>query len=287
MVTRIINSYGVLSVIHLAAQPIVTTASRNPIDIFESNIEGTWTILDAVRGLASVKTALVISSAKVYGNQSEDKLPCSEDYPMQGIFPYDCSKACVDHLVHCYWHTYFFDSETRVGVARCVNFYGGGDFNRRRFIPEKILQGLCGETAEVWDWKNTRQFLYVIDGAMAHLLLEYNLPKLDKKEEIAFNFGADSPINLIDLAHEIESLTDLKLQIKHDNEKDYAPREILHEWVSSDRSETLLGWKPIYSLQEGLESTKRWYDVFNGSGQGLSSITLQLLNEYLEEYNRR
>src|SRR5206468_2353922 len=91
---RILGEYEIDTVIHLAAQTIVGIANRNPISTFDSNIRGTWVLLEACRRSPLVKQVVVASSDKAYG--SHDKLPYDEDAPLQGQHPYDVSKSCAD-----------------------------------------------------------------------------------------------------------------------------------------------------------------------------------------------
>src|SRR6185295_16217607 len=138
-VERALGEYEVDTVIHLAAQTIVGIANRNPISTFESNIRGTWVLLEACRRSPLVKQIVVASSDKAYGEH--DKLPYDEDAALQGRHPYDVSKSCADLISQTYAKTF----NAPVAVTRCGNFYGGGDLNFNRIVPGTIRSVLRNE----------------------------------------------------------------------------------------------------------------------------------------------
>src|SRR5207249_2645277 len=132
-VERAVNEHEVDSVIHLAAQPIVGAANRSPLPTFESNIRGTYNLLEACRvhsGL--VRRVVVASSDKAYGDQGKDAY--REDAPLLARNPYDVSKACADLLAQSFAHSY----DMPIAIARCGNIYGGGDLNWNRIVPGTI-----------------------------------------------------------------------------------------------------------------------------------------------------
>ena len=133
------GEYEVDTVLHLAAQTIVGVANRNPVGTFQTNVAGTWSLLEACRRSPKVKQIVVASSDKAYGDQ--EHLPYDEGTPLQGRHPYDVSKSCADLISQAYAHTYGLP----VAVTRCGNFYGGGDLNWSRIIPGTIRSILRGE----------------------------------------------------------------------------------------------------------------------------------------------
>ena len=126
---RVLGEHEIDTVIHLAAQAIVSIANRNPVSTFETNIGGTWCLLEACRRSASVKQIVVASSDKAYGDQ--EVLPYDEQTPLQGQHPYDVSKSCADLISHTYAKTY----KLPVAITRCGNFYGGGDLTEEPDSP--------------------------------------------------------------------------------------------------------------------------------------------------------
>src|SRR5258707_15199 len=167
---RTLGEYEIDTVIHLAAQTIVGIANRNPISTFETNIQGTWALLEACRRSPKVKQIVLASSDKAYGDQ--EKLPYDESTPLQGRHPYDVSKSCADLIGQTYAHTY----RLPVVITRCGNFYGGGDLNWNRIIPGTIRSLLRQERPVVRsDGQFVRDYFYVEDGAAAYMHLAEQL----------------------------------------------------------------------------------------------------------------
>ncbi|HXN88141.1 MAG TPA: NAD-dependent epimerase/dehydratase family protein, partial [Methylocella sp.] len=155
---RALNEYEIETVLHLAAQPIVGTAYRNPRSTFEANIRGTWNLLDACREISTVKRIIVASSDKAYGNA--ERLPYDESMPLLGRHPYDVSKSCADLIAQSYHLTYGLP----VSITRAANFYGGGDLNFNRIIPGTIRSVLNGSSPILRsDGTMVRDYIYVRD----------------------------------------------------------------------------------------------------------------------------
>jgi CDP-glucose 4,6-dehydratase len=248
-VLRALNEYEVETVFHLGAQTIVGTASRSPLSTFESNIKGTWVLLEACRQLPKlVKRVLVASSDKAYG--SHDKLPYTEDAPLVGRFPYDVSKSCADLIALSYFHTY----KLPVAVTRCGNLYGGGDLNFNRLVPGTIRSLLDDERPIIRsDGTYIRDYFYVREAylALADRMLE---PRFHGE---AFNFGTEQPMSVIELVTLITRLMErTKLEPIIQNE---ASHEIPAQYLDCSKAKRLLEWKPARTLEQGLRETIDWY----------------------------
>ena len=179
---RTLNEYEIDTVFHLGAQTIVSIANRNPLSTFESNIKGTWNILEACRRVATVSRVVVASTDKAYGEQ--ETLPYDEKFPLLGSHPYDVSKSCADLVSQAYHKTY----QLPVCVTRCGNFYGGGDLNFNRIVPGTIKSVLNNETPIIRsDGTYIRDYFYILDAVEAYLLLAEKIDSLDIHGE-AFNF---------------------------------------------------------------------------------------------------
>jgi CDP-glucose 4,6-dehydratase len=248
---RVLGEYEIDTVIHLAAQTIVTIANRNPVSTFETNIRGTWSLLEACRRSPRVRQVVVASSDKAYGDQ--ETLPYSEKMPLQGRHPYDVSKSCADMITQTYAETY----QLPVVISRCGNFYGGGDLNWNRIIPGTIRSVLRGLRPVIRsDGKYIRDYFYVEDGAIAYMLLA---EKLAEKPEVgghAFNFSYENQINVLGIVQKILKLMDSNLEPEILNQ---APNEILHQYLSAEKARQILDWRPQFSLEEGLIKTINWY----------------------------
>lgn len=248
---RTLGEYEVDTVIHLAAQTIVGIANRNPVSTFESNIRGTWLLLEACRRSPLVKQIVVASSDKAYGEH--DRLPYTEDSPLQGRHPYDVSKSCADLICQTYAHTY----ELPVVVTRCGNFYGGGDWNFNRIVPGTIRSVLRGERPIIRsDGTFIRDYFYVEDGSAAYLHLAECLARQPELRGEAFNFSTELQMTALDLVRRIIRLMGSDLEPKILNQ---AQNEIRHQYLSAAKARRVLGWKPLFTLDEGLKRTIAWY----------------------------
>ncbi len=254
LLERSLGEYDIDTVIHLAAQTIVGVANRNPASTFETNIQGTWCLLEGCRRSPGVRQVVVASSDKAYGDQ--DRLPYDEQTPLQGQHPYDVSKSCADLIAHTYAKTYGLP----VAVSRCGNFYGGGDLNWNRIIPGTIRSVVRGNRPVIRsDGNYVRDYFYVEDGAAAFMLLAEALAgRADLRGE-AFNFSNELQITVLELVGRLLRLlgSDLTPEIRNE-----ATNEIRHQYLSAAKARVLLGWQPLFTLDEGLRRTVRWYEDF-------------------------
>lgn len=256
LIERALNEYEIDTVFHLGAQAIVTTANRSPLSTFESNIKGTWNILEAVRNSSLVKGIVVASSDKAYGTQKV--LPYTEEAPLQGEHPYDVSKSCADLLAQSYHKTYGIP----VGITRCGNFYGGGDLNFNRIVPGTIKSILHNEAPVIRsDGTYIRDYIYIKDAVNAYMLLAENVDKPSVRGH-AFNFSYNNKLNVLEIVNTIIRLMGSDLKPKILNE---AKGEIKHQYLSSEKARAVLGWQPAYSIDEGLKETIEWYKEFFAS----------------------
>jgi CDP-glucose 4,6-dehydratase len=251
LVERVLNEYEVDTVFHLAAQTIVSTANRGPLSTFQTNIKGTWAVLEAVRRSPKITRVLVASTDKAYGVQ--EKLPYTEDAPLLGCYPYDVSKACADLIARAYVTTY----DLPVGVTRCANLYGGGDLNWSRIVPGTIRSAIRGERPIIRsDGTPLHDYLYVQDAVYAYLTLAEQLDEPEVRGA-AFNFGMDDPKSVLEIVQAIIAISDhLELEpvvLGH------APNEIQAQYLDSSKARRVLGWIPRYSLKEGLREALEWY----------------------------
>jgi CDP-glucose 4,6-dehydratase len=251
LVARALNEYEVDSVFHLAAQTLVGTANHAPLSTFETNIRGTWMVLEACR-LHGVERVVVASSDKAYGRQ--DSLPYREDQPLQPTFPYDVSKAAADLLARSYWHTFGLP----VAVTRFANLYGGADINRSRLVPEAVSAALAGRAPVVRsDGSPERDFLYVEDAVSAYLAIWGALSD-DGGRGQAFNAGGGQSQRVGDVVALICRLagSDVEPDIRGVG----VPHgEIDRQWVDASKLRELTGWEPTVTLEEGLRRTIEWY----------------------------
>ncbi len=254
LLERVLGEYEIDTVFHLAAQTIVGIANRNPVSTFETNIQGTWSLLEACRRSPLVKQIVVASSDKAYGEH--ENLPYTEETPLQGKHPYDVSKACADLIAQTYAYTYGLP----VVITRCGNLYGEGDLNWNRVIPGTIRSILKGQRPVIRsDGNYVRDYFYVEDGVSAYLSLAEKLSENKDLAGQAFNFSNEEPISVINLVKLILNLMDSNLEPLILNE---ATHEIREQYLSSKKAREILNWKPKFSLVEGLTLTINWYKNF-------------------------
>lgn len=258
LLERALGEYEIDTVIHLAAQTIVGIANRNPVSTFKTNIAGTWALLEACRRSPTVKQIVVASSDKAYGEHKQ--LPYDEDAPLMGRHPYDVSKSCADLIAQSYAATYGLP----VAITRCGNFYGGGDLNWNRIVPGTIRSVLRGQRPVIRsDGKFVRDYLYAEDGAAANMLLAQQLSSDKSLSGQAFNFSNETQVTVSGLVERILKLMKSDLQPDVRNE---ATNEIREQYLSARKAREVLGWKPLFTLDEGLHHTIDWYREFFGAG---------------------
>lgn len=252
LLVRVLNEYEIDTVFHLGAQTIVGTAARSPVSTLESNVRGTWNLLEACRQNArTVQQIVVASSDKAYGAHS--RLPYTEDTPLEGRFPYDVSKSCADLIAFSYFHTY----RTPVAVTRCGNLYGPGDLNYNRLIPGTIRSALLDEAPIVRsDGTYRRDYFYVRDAVSAYMTLAEQLTAKELAGQ-AFNFGNERPLTVLDVVHAI---------LKETGKTALAPvvlnqasGEIRDQYLDCSKARRILSWTAQYPLETGLVDTTAWY----------------------------
>jgi CDP-glucose 4,6-dehydratase len=258
LLERVLAEYEVDTVFHLAAQTIVTIANRSPISTFETNIAGTWALLEASRRNPTVKQIVLASSDKAYGDH--EVLPYAEDAPLQGRHPYDVSKSCADLIATAYATTYGLP----VAITRCGNFYGGGDLNWNRIVPGTIRSVLRGDRPVIRsDGTFVRDYFYVEDGAAAYMTLAEWLADHPEGKGEAFNFSNEEQITVTELVGRILELMESEAEPEVRNE---ASNEIRAQFLSAEKARTMLGWAPLFSLDEGLRRSIAWYTELLGTG---------------------
>jgi CDP-glucose 4,6-dehydratase len=254
LLERLLGEYEVDTVLHLAAQTIVPIANRNPTATFETNIAGTWSLLEACRRSPGVKQIVLASSDKAYG--VHESLPYDENSPLQGRYPYDVSKSCADLIAQSYAATYGLP----LVITRCGNFYGGGDLNWNRIIPGTIRSALRGQRPIIRsDGGFVRDYFYVEDGAAVYLLLAERLAEEPSLRGRAFNFSNEIQVTVLELVRKILTIMGSSVAPEILNQ---ASNEIRRQYLCAERARRELGWRPLFTLEDGLRRTISWYRTF-------------------------
>ena len=254
LLERILGEYEVDTAFHLAAQTIVGIASRNPVSTFETNIRGTWSLLEACRRSPSIRQIVTASSEKAYGAQ--DDLPYREEMPLQARHPYDVTKSAGDLICQSYAASFGLP----VVITRCGNLYGGGDLNWNRIVPGTIRAVLRNTRPVIRsDGQYVRDYLYVEDAAEAYTMLAETLATDRSLAGEAFNFSTETPVTVLEMAGRILRLMDSDLEPDVRNE---AANEIRQQFLSAEKARTRLHWNPRFELDEGLGRAIEWYEAF-------------------------
>lgn len=254
LLERALAEYEIDTIFHLAAQTIVGIANRSPLSTFETNIRGTWLLLEAARRNPTVQAVVVASSEKAYGQPQF--LPFAEGHPLHGNHPYDVSKSAVDLIAQTYAHTY----QLPVAISRFSNLYGGGDLNWNRLLPGTIRSVLRGQPPVIRsDGSFKRDYVYVEDAVQAYLILAERAGQPGVCGE-GFNFGLGQPATALEVVNTIIRVSEhphlLPLIL------DEVRNEIRDEYLSAEKAQRCLGWQPQHSLESGLVKTMAWYRDF-------------------------
>lgn len=254
LLERTLAEYEINTIFHLAAQTIVGIANRSPLSTFETNIRGTWLLLEAARRNPTVEGMVVASSEKAYGKPHY--LPYKEEHPLHGSHPYDVSKSAVDLIAQTYAYTYHFP----VAITRFSNLYGGGDLNWNRLLPGTIRSVLRGQPPIVRsDGTFKRDYVYVEDAVDAYLILAERARKPGVCGQ-AFNFGLGLPATALEVVETIIRISEFpQLQPVI---LDEVRNEIRDEYLNAGKAGRLLGWQPQHNLEDGLVKTMAWYRDF-------------------------
>lgn len=253
LLERVLNEYQVQTVFHLAAQTIVGIANANPLSTFETNVRGSWNLLEACRQTSWVENIVVASSDKAYGEHPQ--LPYSEDTPLIGRHPYDVSKSCADLIAQAYFSSY----QLPVCITRFGNLFGPGDLNFNRLIPGTIRSALRGEAPVIRsDGKFSRDYIYVEDAADAYAMVAKKMASDSQLAGNAFNFSYEAPMAALEVVNKI--LNEMGQDGLEPQILDIAKNEIPHQYLSSKKAREMLGWQPQHHFDQGLSRTIPWYE---------------------------
>jgi CDP-glucose 4,6-dehydratase len=250
-VERAIAESGASIVFHLGAQTLVGVGLNAPLLTLESNVRGTYNVLEAARRQSrTVERLVVASSDKAYGQSDH---PYVEDDPLRASSPYDVSKAAGDLIAQSYQATYGL----RLGIVRCGNIYGGGDLNWSRIVPGTIRSFLRREAPEIRsDGTYVRDYIYIADVVEAYLAVAEALDHPEVAGE-AFNFASGAQVSVLEMVKHIAKL--IGGQLPEPRVLNTVKNEIKEQRLSTEKAERVLGWRARVSLDDGLRSTIGWY----------------------------
>jgi CDP-glucose 4,6-dehydratase len=252
--TAALDEHAIEAVFHLAASAIVGTVTSSPLNAYEVNVRGTWNLLEACRHAAEPPARVVVASTdKAYG--THDELPYQESHALQPRYPYDASKACADIVARSYAHTF----DLPVAVTRFGNVFGGGDVNFTRLIPGTARSLLAGERPVIRsNGLLERDFLYAEDAAEAYLAVAESLDRAELRGR-AWNASIGRPVTVVEVVSTLIEIAGVA--VEPDIQGHGVPHgELAHQWLDSSAILDELGWAPAWGLEQGLETTYRWYE---------------------------
>lgn len=263
-------------VLHLAAQPIVSEGYKNPVNTYETNINGTLNILECCRIFNNVKSVINVTTDKVYRNNEIKKVFREEDV-LDGFDPYSNSKSCSELITHCYKKSFFSESDISVSTVRAGNVIGGGDFAKNRIIPDCIRAVENNAKIEIRNPNSVRPFQHVLEALTAYLMIAY---KQYKNKNIAgeFNVGPEES-NCVTCAEIADIFCELwgKADWKNINKNEFKEAEFLKLDCSKIKKE--IGWKPVWNIRNTLKKTIEWEKAYLNK-KDIQKLMIEQIKEY-------
>ncbi|HYH18751.1 MAG TPA: CDP-glucose 4,6-dehydratase [Azospirillum sp.] len=266
-------------VFHLAAQPLVRRAYAEPLETFDVNVMGTANLLEAVRGVGSVKAVVVVTTDKVYDNQ-EWAWPYRETDRLGGKEPYGASKACCELVVDAYRHSYLEKRTPPVAVAsvRAGNIVGGGDWAVDRLVPDAMRAFSAGRRLMIRNPAAVRPWQHVLEPVRGYLMIAERLIDHPAAAVGAWNFGP-----LEEDCQPVSRIVDRLAMLWGDDagwslEAGAQPYEARLLTLDSSRVRAEIGWKPVWRLARALEETVAWYRAFYRR-EDLTALTMRQIEE--------
>jgi CDP-glucose 4,6-dehydratase len=279
--TTIIKEAAPEIVFHLAAQPLVLASYDKPVETFMINVMGTVNVLDVLRDIPSVISIVNVTSDKSYENQGLER-GYRECDRIGGSDPYSASKAAAE-LVTSSYRDSFFSNGLSLASARSGNVIGGGDWAANRLVPDLVRAFAKGGPVEIRNPDFTRPWQYVLEPLAGYLKLAYSLATYGQGFAGGWNFGPDENDRIT-----VEELVSLFVQawgIEGEinivgADRNCRPRETEQLSLDATKARQQLGWRPLYSIQEGVSETVEWYRAFYDKHQSMSEFTVQKINAY-------
>jgi CDP-glucose 4,6-dehydratase len=271
-------------VIHLAAQPIVLNGYKDPLYTYETNVIGTVNLLEAVRRVGCVRSFLNVTTDKVYENNDIKNHRFAENEKLDGFDPYSNSKSCSELVTHCYYRSFFYNTNTAVSTARAGNVIGGGDFSPDRIIPDCIRFTEKKQDILVRNRFSTRPYQFVLEPLFVYLLIaEFQFQ--DKKYSGYYNVGPDNvdAITTGDLVDLFCSKwgSDAKWV---DKTVAGAPHEAGYLALDNSMIKNIFGWKPVCHVDEAIDDIVKWTKGYLSKGD---FVARQIIDEEISDFSKR
>lgn len=265
-------------IFHLASQPLVKESYIDPQFTFTTNIIGTLNILEIIKDLKSVKSAVIITSDKCYKNYEKTD-GYSEKDELGGEDPYSASKAAAENIFYSYCKTYY-ETKNKVGLvsARAGNVIGGGDWSKDRIIPDLIRSIISNNKFIIRSPQSTRPWQHVFDLLNGYLILS---KKIFAKNDYngSWNFGPNEKhVSVLDVISKLIKIMDLKKKIFIQPNKTIKETGLLS--LKTDKSRKHLKWKPKLTINQTLKLTAEWYQYFIYDKKTIEKISKKQIEDF-------
>ena len=278
---KTISKFSPDFVIHMAAQPLVRDSYVNPKYTYEVNSLGTINVLNILNELNFIKSALIITTDKVYSNNNE-KNYYKENDRLGGLDPYSNSKSCAELAVNSYSHSFFLKKNIFVATARAGNVLGGGDFSKDRILPDYFRSLAKKNKLILRSPDSVRPWQHILDPLYGYLLLLLKLHKKKKIIDMTWNFGPDKSNNksVKDIIYLINKEFNNSVRVikKNDSSNKYYESKVL--MLNSDKSKKTLNWRPKYNLAESIKLISFWHKEFLAKRNLLTISQKQILDYF-------
>ena len=265
-------------IFHLAAQSLVRASYRDPLATYATNVMGTLHVLLAARDVPGVEAVVVVTTDKVYQNDSSGVAFCEQD-PLGGEDPYSASKACAEIVTQSFRESYLIGRGPAIATVRAGNVIGGGDWSDDRLVPDVVRAVSKGDKLSLRYPNAVRPWQHVLDPLYGYLHLAERLVRDPKAMPPAVNFGPDpgSWLTVAQVADVIGRALDTR------SSWEPAPGDPLPEaatlTLSSDLAKRVLGWAPLLTMQETVDWTAEWYKAHR-AGRDMRAATLDQIGRY-------
>jgi len=269
-------------VFHLAAQPLVRLSYKIPVETYETNVMGTAKVLEAIRKVDSVKSAVIITTDKCYENK-EWEFGYREVDPMGGYDPYSSSKGAAELVINSYRNSFFKDTSTLISSARAGNVIGGGDWAEDRLIPDLVRGASSGDKVRIRNPLAIRPWQHVLEPLSGYLLLAEKAFSGDKSVAEAWNFGPE-----IKDAKNVEWVSDLASDVWGNGklwelDKENHPHEAKFLKLDISKVYQNLKWTPKWDAETAVTKTVNWYKEFyqnKHNSETIYKLCVADINEY-------
>jgi CDP-glucose 4,6-dehydratase len=281
---KILHDFKPEIVFHLAAQSLVRRSYRRPLETYTTNVIGTINVIEATRHVDSVKSAVIITTDKVYKNY-ESNIGYKEGDRLEGFDPYSNSKACAELAVSAYRNSFFADNKKLIATARAGNVIGGGDWSEDRLLPDVFRSLIFGENLLIRNPNSIRPWQHVLEPLSGYMLLAEKLFNGEESFADAWNFGPEDedskPVGWI--LEEIKTLWGDK-EVTWEIVTGKHPHETNLLKLDSAKAKDLLKWQPALSLKDALNFTVEWYKGFMNKSD-LREVTQKQIESFTKNRN--